>query len=88
MIQWRCNYCMKDFYVDCKSIHVQTARHKFKARWAKYFLMYDELIKQLDEDKKLLNYSPEEYETKEAEIIKELDELLVAGLFDNYPDSD
>ena len=85
---WKCRYCMKTFFINQKDIHIRTSRHKFKARWAKYFSMYDQLIHALDEEKKLFNYSLEEYEARESDIIKELDQLLISGNFDNLPDEE
>ena len=85
---WTCEYCFKTISLKQKDLHCKTNRHKFKARWAKYFSLYDELIKELDEDNKLLNYSLKEYEDREFDIIKELDQLLISGIFDETPDED
>ena len=86
MNMWNCKYCLKTINLNQKELHQATARHKFKARWVKYHNLYNEMIKELDSDHKLLNYSFEEYEARESDIIKELDELLTAGIFDDQPD--
>ena len=88
MDQWNCRYCMKTFHINQKDFHTKTNRHKFKARWAKYFSTYDQLINMLNEDNKLFNYSLDEYNEKENDIIKELDLMLISGLFDNLPDEE
>ena len=83
MDKWNCDCCLITVKNEQKDLHCKTNRHRMRARIKNYCDLYERLMKELESDKILFNYSLEECEEKESEIIKELDELLTAGIFDN-----
>ena len=83
---WTCAYCLITVRSEQKDLHCQTNRHKMRVRIKNYCDLYERLMKELDANKKLFNYSIEECESRESDIIKELDKLLAAGIFDNQAD--
>ena len=62
---------------------MQVDRNKMRVRIINYLHYYDKMMDEVDSDSRLFNYSEEELLLKEFEIIKELDRLLIAGIFDN-----
>ena len=85
-MSWYCEYCLTTLKIEHKASHCETKKHKFQARLAKYCALYDKLIELLYEDKRLYNLSEEECDDREIHILKEVDQMLISGVFDNQPD--
>ena len=79
---------MKTINEKRKKQHQLIKRHKYKARWYKYFEASDSLINRLNEEYENGMINIDEFNRIENEIYQELDESDDANYFSNLPDKD